>query len=187
MSAVTPPPTEKLRIVILGLSITSSWGNGHATTYRGLMRALCRRGHEVLFLERDTPWYRNHRDLSQPPFGATCLYHSIAELHERWRGSLRDADLIVIGSYVPDGIAVAGLVQRMAAGLVAFYDIDTPVTLAALAGRSIVQSIRTVIAHVLRRPTGISAISALTAPTVSRRSKSLCACRRAVGRKAASP
>jgi spore maturation protein CgeB len=136
VSAVSPPPSEKLRIVILGLSITSSWGNGHATTYRGLMRALCRRGHEVLFLERDTPWYRNHRDLSQPPFGATSLYHSVAELRERWRGPLRDADLVVIGSYVPDGIAVAGLVRRMAAGLVAFYDIDTPVTLAALAAQT---------------------------------------------------
>ncbi|MFZ3234706.1 MAG: hypothetical protein WA184_04980, partial [Stellaceae bacterium] len=59
MTAVpVPAPADKLRIVILGLSITSSWGNGHATTYRALMRALCRRGHEVLFLERDTPWYR---------------------------------------------------------------------------------------------------------------------------------
>jgi spore maturation protein CgeB len=133
MSVVIPLPSKKLRIVILGLSITSSWGNGHATTYRGLMRALCRRGHEVLFLERDTPWYRDHRDLSQPPFGTTRLYNGVAELHERWRGPLHDADLVVIGSYVPDGIAVASLVQRTAAGLVAFYDIDTPVTLASLA------------------------------------------------------
>ena len=92
MSAVIPPPSDRLRIVILGLSITSSWGNGHATTYRGLMRALSRRGHEVLFLERDTPWYRDHRDLSQPPFGTTRLYDSVTELHERWSGVLHDAD-----------------------------------------------------------------------------------------------
>ena len=46
-----------MRIVILGLSITSSWGNGHATTYRALVRALAARGHDVLFLERDVPWY----------------------------------------------------------------------------------------------------------------------------------
>ena len=45
------------RIVILGLSLTSSWGNGHATTYRGLVKELCRNGHEVTFLERDVPWY----------------------------------------------------------------------------------------------------------------------------------
>ncbi|HEX3952826.1 MAG TPA: glycosyltransferase [Stellaceae bacterium] len=129
---VAPAP-EKLRIVILGLSITSSWGNGHATTYRGLVRALCRRGHEVLFLERETPWYRAHRDLPQPPFGTTALYDSHAELHERWRGAVREADLVIVGSYVPEGIAVAQWAQRSARGLVAFYDIDTPVTLAALA------------------------------------------------------
>jgi spore maturation protein CgeB len=136
MRSVVPLPADKLRIVILGLSITSSWGNGHATTYRSLMRALCRRGHDVLFLERDTPWYRNHRDLPQPPFGKTHLYGSVAELRERWRSSLDDADLVIVGSYVPDGIAVGELVQRTAAGLVAFYDIDTPVTLAALAANS---------------------------------------------------
>ena len=70
-SGMAPRP---LRIVILGLSITSSWGNGHATTYRGLMRALCRRGHEVLFLECDKPWYRAHRDMTGSPFGTVRLY-----------------------------------------------------------------------------------------------------------------
>ncbi len=135
MSAAALPPVDRLRIVILGLSITSSWGNGHATTYRGLLRALCRRGHQVLFLERDAPWYRDHRDLPQPPFGATRLYDSLAELRERWSGALREADLAIVGSYVPDGIAVAELVLRTAGGLVAYYDIDTPVTVAALAAK----------------------------------------------------
>lgn len=133
MSAAALPPADRLRIVILGLSITSSWGNGHATTYRGLVRALCRRGRQVLFLERDAPWYRDTRDLPQPPFGTTRLYNSVTELRERWSGALRDADLAIVGSYVPDGIAVAELVLRTAGGLIAFYDIDTPVTLAALA------------------------------------------------------
>jgi spore maturation protein CgeB len=132
MSRFALPAAPRLRIVILGLSITSSWGNGHATTYRSLVRALCGRGHQVLFLERDTPWYREHRDLPHPPFGATSLYDSVADLREGWTGALRDADLVIVGSYVPDGIAVAKLVQRTARGLVAFYDIDTPVTLAAL-------------------------------------------------------
>ncbi|MGE0260633.1 MAG: glycosyltransferase [Alphaproteobacteria bacterium] len=122
-----------LRIVILGLSITSSWGNGHATTYRGLMRALCRRGHEVLFLECDKPWYRAHRDLRDPPFGRVRLYEGLAELRRRWAGEIRNADLVIVGSYVPDGIAVARWAQAVATGIVAFYDIDTPVTLAALA------------------------------------------------------
>ena len=92
---------------------------------------------DVLFLERDTPWYRDHRDLPQPPFGMTRLYDSVAELRERWSGALRDADLAIVGSYVPDGIEVAERVQRTAGGLVAFYDIDTPVTLAALAAETL--------------------------------------------------
>ena len=124
---------RRLRIVILGLSITSSWGNGHATTYRSLMRALCRRGHEVLFLECDKPWYREHRDLQRPQFGTVALYEDLAGLQRRWRGEIRGADLVIIGSYVPDGIALARWVRAVATGIVAFYDIDTPVTLAALA------------------------------------------------------
>ena len=60
-----------MRIVVLGLSVTSSWGNGHATTFRGLLRALTERGHRVLFLERDVPWYAAHRDLPNPPYFPT--------------------------------------------------------------------------------------------------------------------
>ena len=123
-----------MRIVILGLTITSSWGNGHATTFRGLVRGLARRGHQVLFLERDKPWYAEHRDLPVPPFGETRLYESLEELESGWAGAIGDADLVVVGSYVPDGVAVGRLVQRLARGVTAFYDIDTPVTLAALEG-----------------------------------------------------
>jgi spore maturation protein CgeB len=131
-SAALALPVRRLSIVILGLSITSSWGNGHATTYRGLMQALCRRGHDVLFLERDAPWYRANRDFLDPPLDAVHLYQSVGELSDRWRMRLASADLVMIGSYVPDGIAVIKLVKSIAAGIVAFYDIDTPVTLASL-------------------------------------------------------
>jgi len=124
---------RNLHVVVLGLSITSSWGNGHATTYRSLMRALCRRGHEVLFLECDKPWYRAHRDLRRPPFGTVGLYDRLGQLQRRWHGEVRDADLVILGSYVPDGIAIAKWLRGIAVGIVAFYDIDTPVTLAALA------------------------------------------------------
>ena len=127
------PPARRLSIVILGLSITSSWGNGHATTYRSLVRALCQRGHEVLFLERDAPWYAAHRDLEIPPFDAVRLYRSLDQLAGRWRPALARADLVILGSYVPDGVAVASRLRRLAGGLFAFYDIDTPVTLAGLA------------------------------------------------------
>jgi spore maturation protein CgeB len=119
-------------VVILGLSITSSWGNGHATTYRGLVRALAERGHRVLFLERDVPWYAANRDLPAPPFARTALYGSVAELREAHGAALRAADLVVVGSYVPEGADALRVVLELARGTTAFYDIDTPVTLARL-------------------------------------------------------
>lgn len=125
--------TFPLRLVILGLSITSSWGNGHATTFRGLVRELAARGHDVLFLERDVPWYADHRDLASPPYGRTELYGGLAELEGRFASDIRGADAVVVGSYVPEGVAVGQWVQQAARGIKAFYDIDTPVTLAKLA------------------------------------------------------
>jgi spore maturation protein CgeB len=120
------------RYVFLGLSIRSSWGNGHATTYRSLLRPLANRGHHVTFLERDQPFYADNRDVDGFPWAETHLYGSMAELHERFADVVRDADLVVVGSFVPDGIAVGRWALELAPGRVAFYDIDTPVTLAAL-------------------------------------------------------
>lgn len=121
-----------MRIVILGLSITSSWGNGHATTYRGLVRGLTQRGHDVLFLERDVPWYAENRDLPDPPYGRTALYRSVVELKDRWACEVRDADFVIVGSYVPQGVPVGEWAISTSTGPVAFYDIDTPVTLSKL-------------------------------------------------------
>ncbi|HYX26683.1 MAG TPA: glycosyltransferase [Thermoanaerobaculia bacterium] len=123
---------EPLDIVILGLSITSSWGNGHATTYRGLVRELAARGHRVLFLERDQPWYADNRDLPAPPYGRTELYASLEELKDRFGPAIRRADFVVVGSYVPQGVEAGQWVTDTATGVTAFYDIDTPVTLAKL-------------------------------------------------------
>src|SRR5688572_16298600 len=121
-----------MQIVILGLSITSSWGNGHATTYRGLVRALTARGHRVHFLERDQPWYAQNRDLPDPPFAKTSIYTSLQDLKDRFSGTVANAGLVIVGSYVPQGIAVGDWVMSTAGGITAFYDIDTPVTLAKL-------------------------------------------------------
>jgi len=123
---------ERLDIVILGLSITSSWGNGHATTYRGLVRELSRRGHDVLFLERDVEWYASNRDLPNPPYGRTELYSSLKELKGRFTADVRNADFVIVGSYVPEGTAIGDWVTSTAQGATAFYDIDTPVTLSRL-------------------------------------------------------
>ena len=120
------------KIVILGLTITSSWGNGHATTYRALVKALAQRGHDILFLERDTPWYREHRDLTATPFARIALYRSASDLARRFSTAVRDADAVIVGSFVPDGVEVGQWTLDTVAGPVVFYDIDTPVTLASL-------------------------------------------------------
>ncbi len=123
---------EKLDIVILGLSITSSWGNGHATTFRGLIRELNNNGHQILFLERDVPWYASNRDLPNPPYCRTELYTSLQDLQQRFESEVKKADVVMVGSYVPEGVRVGEWVIRTAGGIKAFYDIDTPVTLAKL-------------------------------------------------------
>ncbi|PYE83682.1 CgeB family protein [Pseudoroseicyclus aestuarii] len=128
-------------IVILGLSLSSSWGNGHATTFRALIRGLAAEGQRVLFLERDVPWYASQRDLPDPDFCELRLYHSLDEVFGTYGERLRDAAAVIVGSYVPEGQALIDRLHEAAqAGRIAqpfcFYDIDTPVTLEHLrAGR----------------------------------------------------
>lgn len=123
---------SQLDCVFLGLSITSTWGNGHATTYRGLLKELARRGHRVTFLERDVPWYASNREFDELPFCSVQLYGSLDELKDRFRRLIQQADVVVIGSYVPQGIEIGHWVTKAANNIAAFYDIDTPVTLANL-------------------------------------------------------
>jgi len=124
--------TKPLDIVIIGLSLSSSWGNGHATTFRALIRGLNEQGHRVLFLERDVPWYSSQRDLPDPDFCRLAYYSSVNELIDRFSDPIRSADAVIIGSYVPEGVAVIDAVADLAPRRFCFYDIDTPVTLAKL-------------------------------------------------------
>ena len=84
-----------MKLVVLGLSITSSWGNGHATTYRGLLREFTRRGHQVTFLEREVPWYATNRDLPNPVFCATRLYHDLGELEREYGPLVAESQAII--------------------------------------------------------------------------------------------
>lgn len=127
--------TSTLDIVILGLSITSSWGNSHAAIYRSLVRELTLRGHKVLFLERNKPLHAANRDMPVPSHGKTALYSSLNQLKQQYTSVVAKADVVIVGSYVPDGVAVGQWVQQTARGITAFYDIDTPVTLAKLEQR----------------------------------------------------
>ncbi|HBG27072.1 MAG: glycosyltransferase [Planctomycetes bacterium GWF2_41_51] len=124
---------KNLNIVFVGLSITSSWGNGHATTYRALIRQLAARGHDVTFFECDVPWYSSNRDLPSPTFCRTLLYKDVEDLRINYERVIKNANFIILGSYVQKGVPTANWLLKTANCPVGFYDIDTPVTLAKLA------------------------------------------------------
>ncbi|HEU4496352.1 MAG TPA: glycosyltransferase [Flavobacterium sp.] len=121
-----------MKIVCIGLSITSSWGNGHATTYRALLKEFSKLGHDILFLEKDVPYYATNRDMPDPGFCSLGLYESNTELKDKYAQEIAGADAVIVGSYVQQGVEVGDWVTQAAQGITAFYDIDTPVTLAKL-------------------------------------------------------
>lgn len=121
-----------MKIVIYGLTITSSWGNGHATTFRSLAKALSARGHRIHFVEKDVEWYRDNRDLPQPAFCSVHLYSDWERGRTAILAASEDADVIVIGSYFPDAVALSRELLERDRGPLLFYDIDTPVTMAHL-------------------------------------------------------
>lgn len=117
-----------MKLTIFGLSITSSWGNGHATTYRALCQALHRRGHRVVFFEHNVEWYQNNRDLAEPPYCEIKLFDNWKEILPAARKELADSDVAMVGSYCPDGIAALEEILASNVPVKAFYDIDTPIT-----------------------------------------------------------
>ncbi|MGA9325412.1 MAG: glycosyltransferase [Salegentibacter sp.] len=121
-----------MKFVIIGLSVTSSWGNGHATTYRALLKELSALGHDILFLEKDVPWYSGNRDMPKPDFCSLGLYETNEELKTQYERAVAEADVVIVGSYVQQGVEVGEWAIKTAKGITAFYDIDTPVTLAKL-------------------------------------------------------
>lgn len=119
-----------MKLVIFGLTISSSWGNGHATIWRGLCKALIRRGHQIVFFERDVPYYAGaHRDLTEIPGGKLRLYPAWENVEAIAHNETADADVAMVTSYCPDGIAATELVLSSSARVKAFYDLDTPVTI----------------------------------------------------------
>jgi spore maturation protein CgeB len=123
-----------MRVVIFGLAVSSAWGNGHATQWRSLIAALDAAGHEVVFYEQDTPYYRTHRDLSDLPGRARLrLYASWDDIRIDALAAVSSADAAIVTSYCPDGRAACELVLDSSARVRVFYDLDTPITLARLA------------------------------------------------------
>ncbi len=121
-----------MKIIVFGLSVTSTWGNGHGTTFRALLSALHRRGHQITFFEKDVEWYASNRDLPHPAFCDVQLYENWDEILPRVRRELHGADVALSGSYFPDGIFALSEIADSNAAVKAFYDIDTPITVAAL-------------------------------------------------------
>jgi spore maturation protein CgeB len=120
-----------MKIVIFGLTISSSWGNGHATIWRGLCRELINHGHDVVFFERDVPYYAAHRDLQQIPGGTLRLYQNWGDVRPTAQRQINDADVAITTSYCPNAIEASELIWD-SPGLRVFYDLDTPVTFARL-------------------------------------------------------
>ncbi|MBV8969926.1 MAG: glycosyltransferase [Verrucomicrobia bacterium] len=118
-----------MRISVFGLTLSSTWGNGHATLWRGLGSALARRGHQLTFFEKDVPYYAQNRDLELWADGQLVLYPDWGEIEELARDYLRDADVAIVTSFCPDAVAATDLLCRQFHGQRVFYDLDTPVTL----------------------------------------------------------
>src|SRR3954463_4258900 len=132
------PHGVRMKLVVFGLTISSSWGNGHATLWRGLVKALVRRGHRVVFFERDVPYYAGARDLWEIPGGELVLYPAWDAVLPYARSHLADADVAMVTSYCPDAVAAAALALDGPAALRVFYDLDPPVTLDGLrSGREV--------------------------------------------------
>ncbi len=127
-----------MKIVVFGLTISSSWGNGHATLWRGLCRALAKKGHRVVFFERDAPYYALNRDLYAIEGGDLILYGAWTDVLGRAVRETADAEAAIVTSFCPDGSQACDLVADSKRPVKIFYDLDTPVTLSQLANGEVV-------------------------------------------------
>lgn len=129
VSPATPPESQhkRMKLVIFGLTVSSSWGNGHATIWRGLCNALSRQGHQITFFEKDVPYYANHRDLDSPENYELILYRSWNDLGSKVEAAISESDVAVVTSYCPDAVEASDLVLGSNA-IKVFYDLDTAVT-----------------------------------------------------------
>jgi spore maturation protein CgeB len=127
-----------LNIVILGHSITSACDEQPGAIYRRLLSGLIARGHYVLFLERgrigrpDRGVSGFPGELSDYPEAGLAFYSDLSELKERFAYEVREADLVIVGSALAEGLAIGEWATSTAKGVAAFYDFDTPATLSGL-------------------------------------------------------
>lgn len=126
-----------MKITIFGLTISSSWGNGHATPYRAILKGLHRLGHRVTFYEKDTDYYAKRRDFSECDYCRLVLYSSWNDIAHDAIAEAAQSDAVVVASFCPEGARIADEVLNLALPLKVFYDLDTPITLAQLEDSSV--------------------------------------------------
>src|SRR4051794_13218652 len=121
-----------MKIAFFGSSLLSAYWNGAATYYRGLIRALHGRGHEVTFYEPDAFERQQHRDLEPPSWANVVVYANSADEALAQIDAARGADLVVKASGVgvfDELLEAAVLDLQNSRTRVAFWDVDAPATL----------------------------------------------------------
>lgn len=123
---------QGLKIAFFGSSLVSSYWNGAATYYRGIIRELHGRGHEITFYEPDAYGRQQHRDMADPPWARVCVYRPDEEGVDECLEKAAMADLIVKASGVgvnDEYLEEAVLALRKPGKTVIFWDVDAPATL----------------------------------------------------------
>ena len=121
-----------MKIAFYGSSLLSSWWNGAATYYRGLLRDLAARGYEVTFYEPDAFERQQHRDMEPPSWAKSVVYPATAEGLRSVLQRAADADVVVKASGVGvfDAELIDGVVEHARAdALKIFWDVDAAATL----------------------------------------------------------
>jgi spore maturation protein CgeB len=123
-----------VRIAFFGSSLVSAYWNGAATYYRGLIKELHRRGHAVTFFEPDAFDRQAHRDVADPPWAEVVIYAPTEDAAYAAVGRAGESDVVVKASGVGlfDNLLAEAVLDRRSGGLVVYWDVDAPATLARL-------------------------------------------------------
>ena len=124
-----------MKIAFYGSSLLSAYWNGAATYYRGMLRELAARGHEITFYEPDAFERQSHRDIDPPPWAQVVVYDNDEAAARKVIAQAARADVVVKASGVGvfDDLLIEGVMAAAAPhALRLFWDVDAPATLAEI-------------------------------------------------------
>jgi spore maturation protein CgeB len=124
-----------MKIAFYGSSLVSAYWNGAATYYRGLLKDLAGRGHEVIFYEPDAFDRQAHRDIDPPAWAKVVVYPAAEPDARRVIAEAAEADVVVKASGVGvfDDILIEGVMAAARPDAIRiFWDVDAPATLAEI-------------------------------------------------------